>query len=80
MTQSKHALLTTIGRELHVDHLPTLTTPVPTELEGLIAQLVAFEFGKRGSSERSVEVLQASVAHPEPQPRDVTGRQIDQVG
>jgi hypothetical protein len=67
MTESTHALWTAIGRELHADYLPTLTKPLPRELEDLIAQLVAFEFGKRGSTERSVEVLQSSIAHPGPQ-------------
>jgi len=67
MTESMHALLTAIGRELHADYLPTLTKPVPRELEDLIAQLVAFEIGKRGSTERSVEILQSSIAHPGPQ-------------
>jgi hypothetical protein len=67
MTESTHALWTAIGRERHADYLPTLTKPLPRELEDLIAQLVAFEFGKRGSTERSVEVLQSSIAHPGPQ-------------
>lgn len=68
MTESTHALLTAIDRELHADHLPTLTKPLPRELEDLVAQLVVFEFGKRGSTERSVEVLHSSIAHPGPQP------------
>jgi hypothetical protein len=67
MTESMHALLTAIGREMHADYLPTLTDPLPRELEDLIAQLVAFEAGKRGSTERSVEILQSSIAHPGPQ-------------
>jgi hypothetical protein len=67
MTESMHALLTAIGRELHADYLPTLTDPLPRELEDLIAQLVAFEAGKRGSTERSVEILQSSIAHAGPQ-------------
>jgi hypothetical protein len=68
MTESTHALSAAIDRELHADYLPTLTKPLPRELEDLIAQLVVFEFGKRGSTERSVEVLQSSIAHPGPQP------------
>ena len=67
MTESMHALLTAIGREPHADYLPTLTEPLPRELEDLIAQLVAFEAGKRGPTERSVEILQSSIAHPGPQ-------------
>jgi hypothetical protein len=69
MTESMPALLTAIDRELHADCLPTLAKPLPRELEDLIAQLVAFEFGKRGSTERSVEVSQSSIAHPGPQPQ-----------
>jgi hypothetical protein len=67
MTESTHALLTAIGRELHAEYSPTLTEPLPRELEDLIAQLVALENGRRGSAERSVEVSQSSIAHPEPQ-------------
>jgi hypothetical protein len=68
MTESTHALLTAIDREPHADYLPTLTKPLPRELEDLVAQLVVFEFGKRGSTERSVEVSQSCIAHPGPQP------------
>jgi hypothetical protein len=67
MTESMHALLTALCRDLHADYWPTLTDPLPRELEDLIAQLVAFEAGKRGSPERSVEILQSSIAHPGPQ-------------
>ena len=67
MTESMHALLTALCRDLHADYWPILTDPLPRELEGLIAQLVAFEAGKRGSTERSVEILQSSIAHAGPQ-------------
>ena len=76
MTESTHALWTAIGRELHADYLPTLTKPLPRELEDLIAQLVVFEFGKRGSTERSVEVLQTATIIN----RSVSGGQTDQMG
>ena len=46
------------------------------ELEDLIAQLVVFEFGKRGSPKRSVEVLQtATIVN-----RSASGGQTDQMG
>jgi hypothetical protein len=68
MTESSmHALLSAIGCENHAEHLPSLVEPLPRELEDLIAQLVAFEIGKRGSTERSVEVLPSSIVHPRPQ-------------
>jgi hypothetical protein len=44
MTEPTHTFLTAIDREPHADYLPTLTKPLPRELEGLIASLVAFEF------------------------------------
>jgi hypothetical protein len=40
--------------------------PLPSELKHLVAQLVALEAGKRGSTERSVEVLQSAIAQPGP--------------
>jgi hypothetical protein len=62
-----HASLTAIGRQLNADYLPTLAKPVPSELKHLVAQLVALEAGKRGSTERSVELLQSATAPPGPQ-------------
>jgi hypothetical protein len=62
MTKSMHASLTAIGRRLHADYLPTLAQPLPSELKDLVAQLVALEFGKRGSTQRAVEVLQPAIA------------------
>jgi hypothetical protein len=67
MTISKHTSLTAIGRGLHADYLPTLVKPLPTELKDLVAQLVALEIGKQGSTERSVEVLQCAIEQPGPQ-------------
>ena len=61
MTASMRASLTAIGRQLQADYLPTLSKPLPGELEELVAQLVALESGKRGSAERPVEVLQSAV-------------------
>jgi hypothetical protein len=48
--------LTSIGRQLHADYLPTLAKPLPSELKGLIVRL-----------ERSIKVLQSAVAKPGPQ-------------
>ena len=62
-----YELCSAIGNRLHADYMPTLAEPLPRELKDLIAQLVAFEAGKRGSTERSVEILQSSIAHPGPQ-------------
>lgn len=67
MTKSMHASLAAIGRQLDVDYLPTVAKPLPSELKHLVAQLVALEAGKRGSTERSVELLQSAVAQPGPQ-------------
>lgn len=62
MTTSMRASLIAIGRQLQADYLPTLSKPLPSELEELVAQLVALESGKRGPAERSVEVLQSAIA------------------
>jgi hypothetical protein len=64
MKRATHALLTAIDRDLHADHLPTSTEHVPSELQDLIAQLVALEAARRESNASSVEVLQASLAPP----------------
>jgi hypothetical protein len=66
MTKSMHASLTAIGRQLYADYLPTVAKPLPSELKHLVAQLVALEAGKRGSTERSREVLQSAIAQPRP--------------
>jgi hypothetical protein len=82
MTKSMHASLTAIGRRLHADYLPTLAQPLPSELKDLVAQLVALEFGKRGSTQRPVEVLQSAIA-PLGRPqstRPSIGRQTDRTG
>jgi hypothetical protein len=49
--------LTAIGRELSVAYLPTVREPLPSELKDLVAQLVAFEVRRRGSSARPAEAL-----------------------
>ena len=66
MTKSMHASLTAIGRQLYADYLPTVAKPLPSEIKHLVAQLVALEAGKRGSTERSSEVLQSAIAQPRP--------------
>ena len=50
--------LTAIGRELSVAYLPTVREPLPSELKDLVAQLVAFEMGRRESSARFAEAQQ----------------------
>lgn len=55
MTMSMHAALAAIGRQLNADYLPPLGTPLPRELENLLAQLVAYEIRKREATERSEE-------------------------
>ena len=42
--------LAAIGRELSVAYMPTVREPLPSELNDLVAQLVAFEMRRRGSS------------------------------
>jgi hypothetical protein len=50
-TTSMHALLNAIGRQLQDDYSPSVRNPLPSELKDLVAQLVALEAGKRGSTE-----------------------------
>ena len=59
MTMSTQAALEAIGRQLDANYLPTLTKPLPRELEHLLAQLVAYEMRKRTSTERSGQGLQS---------------------
>ena len=66
MTTSMHSSLIPIGRQLQDDYLPTVRKPLPSELKDLLARLVALEAGMRGSTERSVEVLQPAIAQQEP--------------
>ena len=42
--------LAAIGRQLSAAYLPTVREPLPSELKDLVAQLVAFEMRRRGSS------------------------------
>ena len=60
-SQQMHAAMTAIGRQLDADHLPTLAEPLPDELKDLVAQLVALEGGKRGSTRRSIEAWQSAI-------------------
>jgi hypothetical protein len=66
MTTSMHASLTAIGRQLHDDFSQPVREPLPGELRDLVAQLVALEAGIRGSTERSIEVLQPAIARQGP--------------
>jgi hypothetical protein len=61
--------LNAIGRQLSDAYLPTVREPLPRELKDLVAQLVAFEMRKRGSSARPVEALQFVMAQLAPDPR-----------
>jgi hypothetical protein len=60
MKPSIHAPLTAIGRQLQAEYSPTVGQPLPGELKDLLARLVALDAGKRGPTERSVEVPQAA--------------------
>jgi hypothetical protein len=62
MTVSMNTSLTAIGRRLHAAYLPTLAKSLPSELQDLVAQLVALEGGKQGPTERSIESLQSAAA------------------
>jgi hypothetical protein len=57
-----HASFTAVGRQLHGDFLPAVRKPLPSEFKDLVAQLVALDAGMRGSTERSIEVLQPAIA------------------
>ena len=54
---SMYASLTAIGRQLHREYLPILAEPLSSELEGLLARVVALEMGKRRSIGLPVEAL-----------------------
>jgi hypothetical protein len=56
-----HPSIAAIGRQLQADFLPCVAKSLPSELEELIAQLVALEADKRRSAEPS-EALQSAVA------------------
>jgi hypothetical protein len=53
MTTLTRAALSAIARQLDADYLPTLTTPLPRELENLLAQLVAYDNRKLKPSRQS---------------------------
>ena len=69
MTTPMDDTLTAIGRQLSVAYLPTVLEPLPRRLNDLVAQLVAFEMRKRGSSARPAEALQFVMAQLAPDPR-----------
>ena len=50
--------LTSIGLQLSLAYLSTVRGPLPSELNDLVAQLVAFEMRRRGSSARLAEAPQ----------------------
>jgi hypothetical protein len=50
MTTPMRTSLTAIGRRLQAEYLPTLSRPLPGELQDLVAQLVALEAGKQKHS------------------------------
>jgi hypothetical protein len=52
------------GSRLHAYYDAVLGEPLPAELKGLVAQLVALEAGAEKSSERSVEDLQLAAPLP----------------
>jgi hypothetical protein len=60
MATLTQAALTAIARQLGADCLPTLTTPLPRELENLLAQLVAYDNRKQKPA------WQSEVAQPQP--------------
>jgi hypothetical protein len=61
--------LSAIGRQLAVTYLATVREPLPRELKELVAQLVAFEMRKQGSSARPAEALQSVMGQLAPDPR-----------
>jgi hypothetical protein len=71
MTALTNDTLSAIGRQLSDTYLPTVREPLPRELKDLVAQLVAFEMRKRGSSARPAEALQFAMAQLAPDPRSI---------
>jgi hypothetical protein len=69
MTVLTNDTLSAIGRQLSDTYLPTVREPLPRELKDLVAQLVAFEMRKRGSSARPAEALQFVMGQLGPDPR-----------
>ena len=67
MTTPMDDTLTAIGRQLSITY-STVLEPLPRELNDLVAQLVAFEMRKRGSSARPSETLQFVMAQLAPDP------------
>jgi hypothetical protein len=60
--------LTAISRQLSDVYLPIVREPLPRELKDLVAQFVALEMRKRGSSAKSSEALQVAMARLAPVP------------
>jgi hypothetical protein len=54
MRKCMHASMTAIGRQLHDGYVPILAKPLGRELEDLVAQLAALEFGKPVRIDRSI--------------------------
>jgi hypothetical protein len=69
MTTLLDDTLSAIDRQLSVAYLPTVREPLPRELTDLVAQLVAFEMRKRGSSTRPAEALHFVMQQMAPDPR-----------
>jgi hypothetical protein len=65
MTKLAKASFVAIGRQLRDDYSSRMAEPLPSEIKGLVAQLVTFEFSKR-SNERLAEVLQPAIVQPGP--------------
>jgi hypothetical protein len=64
-SRERHARMrearTAIGRLLHVQYVPMLTEPLPTELKHLIAQLVAHEAHREGPGDHSLAALSSMI-------------------
>jgi hypothetical protein len=66
MTMFMREPLFAIGRGLQAEYLPAVRQPLPSELEDLLAQLVALEAARRAAAEP--EVSQPTLALPRPRP------------
>ena len=53
-----------IGRLLHVDYVPMLTEPLPSEFKHLIAQLIEREADREGPSAHALDALSSIIAAP----------------
>ena len=66
MTMFMREPLFAIGRGLQAEYLPAVRQPLPSELEDLLAQLVALQAARRAAAEP--EVSQPTLAQPRPRP------------